>query len=214
MNMNIKHLIDQADLAGIEAALKANPGLANEGLPFDNQNTTKAHPLHRICDGVFSGTYTDEEAVHIAQLFLSHGADVNGFGVSAGQDSPLVAAASLHADEVAMLYIRNGAVIHHQGTHGGTALHWASWCGRPVVVKALLSAGSEVNQLCIDFKATPLFWAVRGSKFGDPARRSDYGACIRLLLDHGADKTIPNKDGETVSDMLTEHDTLVRELLQ
>lgn len=213
-HMNIKTLIDQTDFVAIEAALTANPALANEGLPYDSRNTTKAHPLHRICDGVFSGTYSDEQAVGMAELFLSHGADVNGSALTAGQDSPLVAASSLHADQVALLYIRSGAVINHPGTHGATALHWAAWCGRPAVIKALLSAGAEVNLLCIDFKATPLFWAVRGFKSGDASQLSEYVECIKLLLRHGADKAIPNKDGETISDMLSEKDALLKELLR
>jgi hypothetical protein len=212
--MDIKNLIDQADFTALEAALGSNPALANEGLSYDSLNTTKAHPLHRICDGVFSGTYTDGEAVKIAQLFLSYGSKVNGIGLIARQDSPLTAAASLHADQVAMLYIKHGADIHHPGVHGGTALHWAAWCGRPTVIEALLNAGAHVNQLCIDFGATPLFWAVRGSKISNVSQIEEYRKSIILLRSHGADPSLPNKNGETILNMLTQHDTILTELLQ
>jgi ankyrin repeat protein len=212
--MDIRTLIDRTDFAGIEAALIANPALANEGIPYDSKNTTKAHPLHRICDGVFAGTYTDDDAVKLAQLFLSHGSDVNGSQLVVGKDSPLVAASSLHADQVALLYINRGATINHPGTHGGTALHWAAWCGRPAVLEALVAAGSLVNQQCTEFEATPLFWAVRGYKFADAGQLPAYSRSILILLAHGADKSIPNKEGETISDMLTEREAALQELLR
>ena len=59
--MNMNELIINKDYNGIEKALAKDPGLANEGIPYDEVNTVKAHPLHRICDRVFSGIITDEE---------------------------------------------------------------------------------------------------------------------------------------------------------
>src|SRR5664279_4808218 len=97
----VKKLIDAKDYEGIKRALTNNPDLANEGIPYDEVNTTKAHPLHRICDGVFSHTYTDEEAVIMAKIFLEFGADINGGQLKEKQDTPILAAASLNADQVA-----------------------------------------------------------------------------------------------------------------
>jgi hypothetical protein len=54
---------------------------------------------------------------------LEFGANVNGNNPAEKQDSPLLAAASLNADQLAYLYIEHGADIHHAGCHGGTALH-------------------------------------------------------------------------------------------
>src|SRR4029077_18745502 len=104
------------------------------------------------------------------------------------------------------LYIENGAVIDHAGCHGGTALHWAAWCGRDKVVKRLVQEGAEINKLCIDFKATPLFWAVHGSKIGDNNDTSNYLECVKILIQSGADKNIPNCDGKTVFDLLGDED--------
>ena len=59
----MKKLIDNKDYKGIKQVLSNNPDLANEGIPYDDVNTTKAHPLHRICDEVFSKNYNDEEAI-------------------------------------------------------------------------------------------------------------------------------------------------------
>jgi hypothetical protein len=209
----MRDLINNKDLNGIKQALSTNPALANEGLPYDAVNTVKAHPLHRICDGVFSGTYTDEEGVEMARLFLEYGANVNGNALIEKQDTPLLAASSLHADQVAILYIENGANINHPGCHGGTALHWAAWCGRPTVVKRLIREGAEINKRCIDFESTPLFWAIHGLKSGDNANLPDYVECVSLLMQAGADKMIPNGGGQTVFDLLTEDDWELKEKL-
>lgn len=214
MTLSIKELIDTKDYEGLREALSNNPDLANEGMPYDDVNTTKAHPLHRICDGVFSNRYTDEEAVKVAKIFLEHGANVNGNGLKEKQDTPLTAAASLGAEAVAVLYIENGADIHHRGCHGGTALHWAAWCGRDKVVERLVQEGAEINRLCIDFKATPLFWAVHGLKKGDKNNVHNHLASVKILMQLGADKNIPNGDGHTVFDLLSDDDLELKELLE
>lgn len=210
----MKELIDNKNYEGIAKALSANPELANAGIPYDAANTTLAHPLHRICDGVHNGQYTDEEAVKMATIFLQHGAKINGNELIVKKDSPLVAAASLHADKVAMLYIENGADINHPGCHGGTALHWAAWCGRPKLVQKLVDAGAEVNKLCIDFKSTPLFWTIHGLKSSGKKDEGQYAECTRILLKAGAVKSIPNLDGTTALEMLDEDDAELKELLQ
>lgn len=202
----MRELIHNKDYEGIKKALSQNPDLANEGIPYDEINTTKAHPLHRICDGVFSEIYSDEEAVELAKLFLEYGADINGGKIKDKQDTPLIAASSLHADQVAIFYIEKGANISHSGCHGGTALHWAAWCGRDKVVGRLIHEGAEINKLCADFKATPLFWAIHGLKRGGNDKLSNYVACVRLLIAAGADKNIPNGGGETVFDLLHDDD--------
>jgi uncharacterized protein len=209
----MKKLIGNKDYEGIKQALSNNPNLANEGIPYDDVNTAKAHPLHRICDGVFSGKYTDEEAVKMAQLFLEYGANINGNKLSEKQDTPLIAAASLHADQVAIFYIEKGANINHAGCHGGTALHWAAWCGRDKVVRRLIQEGAEINKRCIDFKATPLFWAVHGLKNGDKNDMPKHLECVRILVEAGADKNILNADGKTVFDLLNDEDLELKELL-
>ena len=209
----MKDLIDNKDYSGIEQALSNNPALANEGLPYDDVNTTKAHPLHRICDGVFSGKYTDEEGVKMAKIFLDFGANINGNKLTEKKDTPLIAASSQHADQVAIFYIDKGADIHHAGTHGGTALHWAAWCGRYKVVERLVQEGAEINKRCIDFKATPLFWAVHGLKNGGTDSLHDCLECVKILMQSGADKNIPNAEGKTVFDLLADEDLELREQL-
>lgn len=207
---DIKRLIRHKDYLGLREVLSANPYLANEGISFDEHNSTLAHPLHRICDGVYAGIYTDEEAKKMADIFLEYGANVNGFGLEEKKDTPLVAAASLSADAVGILCIERGANIHHDGCHGGTALHWAAWCGRDILVKRLIAEKAEINKLCIDFKSTPLLWSVHGYVSGGRKRVDHYAECIRLLLDAGADKSIPNLEGIKPIEFLDGEDEIAK----
>jgi len=209
----MKKLIDTKAYKDIEAALVSNPSLANEGIRYDDQNTTKAHPLHRICDGVFSETYAEEEAIQMAKIFLKYGANIDGGELKEKNDSPLTAASSLNADQVAVFYMEQGADIHHAGCHGGTALHWACWCGRPKVAEQLVKRGAEINKRCIDYKATPLFWAIHGLKNGGSHSLSNSLECVKILIQAGADKNTSNADGDTVYDMLNDKDEALKELL-
>ena len=202
----IKKLIDNTDYEGIIQTLSINRDLANEGIPYDEVNTTKAHPLHRISDGVFNKKYSDEEAVKMVVIFLDYGADINGGRLKEKQDTPLIAAASLYADKVAIYLIDHGADIHHAGCHGGTALHWAAWCGREQVVRRLIQEGAEINKKCIEFRATPLFWAVHGLKNGEKNNLHDHMECVKILVQSGANRNIPNGDGKTVFDLLNDED--------
>jgi len=211
---NIKELMAAVNLPGLKELLAENRQLANEGIPYDDKNTTKAHPLHRICDAVFSGTYSDEEAVEIASVFIKYGANINGYELIEGKDTPLLAAASLHAEKTGILYIENGADIHHPGCSGGTALHWAAWVGRDKLVKKLIEQKARINQRCIEFTGTPLLWAVHGYKFAGEKNRYHQVECIRLLLDAGADKTIPNKEGSLPFNLLDDGDTELITLLK
>lgn len=198
-------LIKKLDYAGIQAALAADSELANAEISLDDApDSPGVHPLHRICDGIFSGWYSDAEGRKMAELFLAQGARVDGNELKEGQDSPLVAAASLHADQVGLLYINAGANIHHPGCYGGTALHWAAWCGRPVLLQRLLEEGAEPNRLCQEFRATPLFWAAHGLKNAEGQNVQQQGECIRLLLRAGADANTPNFEGYLPKDLLGE----------
>lgn len=51
MENTIKKLIATADYEGLKQILSQHPNFANEEIAYDEVNTAKAHPLHRICDG-------------------------------------------------------------------------------------------------------------------------------------------------------------------
>lgn len=206
----IKELIVALDLAGLRKLLADQPGLANEGIPFDERNPTVAHPLHRICDGVMHGFYSDEQCVELAKVFLENGSKVDGYAVPF-RDSPLTAACSLNADKVALLYIERGANIRHPGTNGGTALHWAAWTGREKVVERLIKAGADIDKRCVAFNSTPLLWAVHGYKSG--GGHNGNIECVKLLIAAGAEKNTANKDGKNIVDFLGEQDGALRKML-
>ena len=213
MKSSIKKLIETKDYDGLRLSLSQNTNLANEGIPFDDVNTTKAHPLHRICDGVFSKTYSDEDAVKVAKIFLEFGANINGGELIEKQDTPLVAASSLHADHVAILYVDEGAELDHPGCHGGTALHWAAWCGRPKVVEKLIQAHADINKKCIDYRGTPLEWAIHNLKEDDKKEIHSHLECIKMLLKAGADKNISHDDVTTILKLSGNEDPELKNLL-
>ena len=208
--MNIRDLVFSANLQALSDILSVHPELANREISLPDNPTTE-HPLHRICDGVFSGYYSEATGLKLAQLFLTHGADIN-VDRKDGKDSPLTAACSLCSDQLALFYIQQGASIDHRGCHGGTALHWASWCGRDVVVEKIVHLNPDINQVCIDFKSTPLFWAIHGYKFGEQAKRHHQVNCARILLAHGADPSIPNFEGYLPVQLIGDEDKEFLEL--
>lgn len=199
------------DYAGMRTALENDPSLANEGLPCFDGNGAKAHPLHRLCDGVFNKIYSDEEALEMARILLEFGADINGGEYGRKRDTPLIAASSLYAEKTAIFYIEQGADIFHAGTHGGTALHWASWVGCDKLVKKLIDEGAELEKRCVDFGGTPLLWTVHGFKH---SRKRNHVECARLLLAAGADNTVKNIEGHALLEFLDEGDKEMISVLQ
>ncbi|MBS1504011.1 MAG: ankyrin repeat domain-containing protein, partial [Bacteroidetes bacterium] len=164
MENDLFALIQNTDLAGLRKALAANPGLANEGVPLTltgKFNPAKGHPLHRICDAVFAKKITDEEAIEIAKIFLEFGSNINGFMANGDNNTPLIAAASLHAEKLGIFYTKCGADIYYAPkSDGGTALHWAAFCGRDRLVEKLIEKGAKMNQLDTAYHSTPLGWAI------------------------------------------------------
>ena len=202
------------DLNGLRKALAENPELANTGIPLSEEDPRTAHPLHRISDGVFNKTFTQEQGVEIAKVLLEYGADVNGGVTTVGKDTPLTAACSLYADQVAIFLIERGANIHHRGLYGGTALHWAAWTGRDKVVDRLIREGAEIHIRCITFKGTPFIWGVHGYSNGGPENRHHQVACVELLLKAGADKSDTNIDGDPAISFLKEGDEEMARLIR
>ena len=89
----VKSLIETKNYQGLNKLLSDNPSLANKGItiPFDLICRKKEHPLHRICDAVFAGKITDDEAVELAEIFLNNGANIDGDKMQ-GEGTPLLAA--------------------------------------------------------------------------------------------------------------------------
>jgi len=192
----VKILIENNDAYGLNKLLFDNPNMANRGItiPFDSTCKLKAHPLHRLCDAVFSGKITELEAIKLAQVFLENGADIDGYkGIDDG--SPLLAAASLHAEQVGIFYIDNGADVHYTNKNdGASALHWAAFCGRDKLVERLIKAGAEINKADKEFNSTPLGWAIHSLQSNDIGNKHNQLKCIKQLLINGATSDLLDKD--------------------
>lgn len=176
----------------VEEYVSQHPGAANEGLSLDgNPHSPKGHPLHRICDAVFAGKITDEDAIVIAKILLAHGANIDGYKFAGDNNTPLIAAASLLAEKLGIFYIDQGADIFYADPRdGATALHWASFCGRDKLVAKLIEAGAEIDRRDKTYNGTPMDWAIHvlaNEKTGYYFHQSE---CIKLLLKAGADVSL------------------------
>lgn len=203
--MNVRDLVFSANVLGLSEFLQTNPDAANKEFSLPD-NPAMAHPLHRICDGVAGGFFSEATGLEMAKLFLEAGARLDT-QQEAGHDTPLTAACSLRCDQLALEYVKQGARIDHPGSHGGTALHWAAWCGRDALVEKLVKLHPNINQLCIDFRSTPLFWAVHGHCLGGKENQHHQFRCAQLLLAHGADPTIPNIEGHRPVELIAKEET-------
>ena len=99
-------LVQERDYEGIRHLLSREPSLANAGVTLGPPCSTTAHPLHRICDAVFAKLISDDEAVKVAKILLEHGARIDGDSSTENADTPLMAAASLHAENLGIFYIQ------------------------------------------------------------------------------------------------------------
>jgi ankyrin repeat protein len=175
---------------------------------------TKAHPLHRLCDAVFSKKMTDEEAIQLARVFLEFGANIDGDKFKEGE-TPILGAASLHAEQLGIFYIENGADVHYTYQNNGeSALHWASFCGRDKLVDRLIKANAPIDKPDNTYNSTPLGWAVHCLQSNDMENRYNQVDCTKLLLKAGADTEKLNKETNDYLKALAEGDLELQNLLK
>jgi hypothetical protein len=206
MEKDIRMLVQERDYEGIRRLLSREPSLANAGVSLGPPCSTTAHPLHRICDAVFAKLITDDEAVEVAKILLEHGARIDGDSSTENSDTPLMAAASLHAENLGIFYIQNGARIDLSDKRdGATALHWAAYCGRDMLVDELIRTGVDVNQLDKTYKCTPLVWALQPLMKNEKNNIHHQRTCVKLLLEAGTDiSTLDEKTKTFLDDLDTE----------
>lgn len=214
--MSIKQSIENLDFKWLRNTLKNEPKLANEGItiPFDIVCQIKAHPLHRLCDTVFARKMTEKQAIQFAQIFLESGADIDGYKQS-GAGTPLLAAASLHAEQLGIFYINNGADVQH--THhndGASALHWAAFCGRDQLVNRLIEANASIDIPDNKYKSTPLGWAIQCLLSNDLINKHNQVYCIKTLLHKGASISKLNKEKENYLFSLANADPELQNLVK
>ena len=186
MESIVKKLIENKDFNGLRELLADNSGLANEDItiPYDVKCKVKGHPLHRLCDAVFAGKMTEDEAIILAEIFLEYGADIDG-GKNGG--TPLLAAASLHAEKLGIFYIGKGADVNlTDEIDNASALHWAAFCGRDKLVAKLINSKASIDECDKTYQCTPLGWAIENLMSNDKGNKHNQVACIKLFLQSGA----------------------------
>ncbi len=91
-------------------------------------------------------------------------------------------------------------VVLSAGEDGKTCLHLAAEFGNAAIVRLLATQG-EVNALD-RAQCTPLHLAARVRQLGHGHNVDDYRQVFIALLQHGADETLTNGQGQTVRDMV------------
>lgn len=214
MEQTVKKLIEQKDTRGLQQLLAGDPDLANEGItiPYDIQCQVKAHPLHRLCDAVFAGKMTDDEAISLAEILLQYGANIDGNKVDG---TPLLAAASLHAEQLGIFYIDHGADINFTYRNDkASALHWAAFCGRDRLVDKLINSNAVLDEPDISYQCTPLGWAAHCLMSNDRGNKRNQSACIKLLLRAGADIKKLSTEAKEYLKAMAEKDEELKNLLR
>ena len=108
------------------------------------------------------------------------------------------------------LQAKTTAVIS-PGKDGKTCLHLAAEFGNAAIVQFLAPQG-EVNVLD-GMQCTPLQLAARGEQLGQGRSADDYRQVFIALLQHGADETVRNCQGQTVRDTVS-HCQAIQEVFE
>ena len=136
---------------------------------------------------------------HATKLLLECGAEVDKeTEMSSGGESLAFTAlmfAATSTAEVATLLLDHGAQVKFQGSHGGgTALMLASAHGRYKVAELLLERGAQVDLQTSEGWWTALMYAVEKDE-ANPDK--DAVGLARLLLQHGANPQLEDREGNT-----------------
>lgn len=107
--------------------------------------------------------------------------------------------------------LKAGAAIDATDKNGVTALHHAVRFRSPTAVAVLLEHEANVNQVCKRNGSTPLHRAVTSTGApGTAGRAEEARQIIELLLKHGADPSIRNKNGKTPADYVSDEELRAR----
>lgn len=134
------------------------------------------------------------------------------------EDRLLADVAGRNETEPVRFLIEAGADLLATGLDDGTPLHQAAWFGQPTNARLLLEAGAPIDVFEPTHNASPLHWAVHGSRYsGDAEHRQDaYVALVRMLLAAGSSLHYPDDpDGDAYRErLLTDATPRVKEVLE
>ena len=170
------------------AAARYILGLEGARLIVNAEDDAGSTPLHSLVEGYGSCRFPDTDTLEMVKLLLQCGADVHAKDNYGNMPAHILAESS-DIDSMSEL-IRAGFDINTKGAREETVLHRAAY-GRPKMIKYLLEVEGGrpgINAQNLDGK-TPLHLAVEdGSK-----------EVVELLLGHGADTEIEDREGNTPS---------------
>ncbi len=166
--------IGESDLALKSAKALLSLG-ANPNKEYINDYNDKFYTLHEALENDF---------MHLAELLLKYGADVNIKDQCRGS---LLHNFAYHGDKVKVEFLlRHGADINAKGIVGDTVLQSAVLGDSKEVVELLLDRGADVNTK--DHNGSmPLH---KAASFG-------YIEILKLLIDRGSDINVKDVDGRT-----------------
>ena len=146
--------------------------------------------IDSLVDGYFLENWTalmtasSQGYVAIAELLISHGADVNA--VNSQGRTALMEAVRLGSLDVAALLIKHGANINAKDHYGNTPLMHSVSSNEGRIIELLLTYGADID-IQNNKGETALMIAVR----------LDCLVAILTLRDHGANLELRNEDGRT-----------------
>ena len=88
------------------------------------------------------------------------------------------------------------------GKDDQTPLHWAAFHGNVEMVRALIAHQAPLEAEELQFKGTPLSWALYGSEHGWNRGKGDYPGTVDVLLSAGAKAPGPIDDLEAPEELL------------
>ena len=100
--------------------------------------------------------------------------------------------------------LKSGFSVDARGQHGASALHWAAFHGDCSLAETVLKYEPQLETKDIDYKCTPLQWALEGLRNGWHKDSGDYAGVVRLLLDSGckSDKSWSRTGNYQIDQML------------
>ena len=109
------------------------------------------------------------------------------------EDRLLADVAGRNEIEPVRLLIEMGADLSCGALDGGTALHQTAWFGQPQNARLLIDAGAPLDDFNNDHTASPLHWAVHGSRYsgGAEERQEIYVELVEMLLAAGSSLHYP-----------------------
>jgi hypothetical protein len=197
MTDEIRIAIEAADVAALKSRVSADPALAEADVRWGPDDKNVVPPLHFVCDAVFRGLATQDQALAMAEVLLDAGVDPERSYAKSG-DTFLIAAASLGAERVGQRLVELGVDVRRRGLFGATALHWAAIMGLDRLSRALVEAGAELELADSRYDCTPLQWALHGWQHGTSGDRDGIPRVVRVLVHHGAE--VPTRALDSLDD--------------